>query len=395
MTTADHDLPSFAPLDYAAPLPLPLAVSPAPPPPLRLSPRTGRSASWAFPSSTSRGSGRSNCWPKCCRTGASRPAAVYFVNAHTLNLAASDAAYRDVLAAGDCVFGDGTGVRWAAPLQGVRLHDNLVGTDLTPQLLRAATRLRPPLFPPRRRAAADRAGRRRGRRGLSRLDPGRLPSRLLPRPPIDRRGHPPHQPVAGEPAPGGHGQSAPGAMDSPASPAAGGSAVSGRGRAVPLLGRRSSPAPPWLRRLRGRMAGHSLPAAAEGPPLSARQSALPLAGDSFARDRLTNGVLSPAARDGRFARDRLTSGGAGASPVLFKTQHWRKCHPTADKWRVQPKGTVPFRSRCVASENRDSPLSAGPRPPCPPAAKTRYYPDERRLPGRGSAPCGMPRSLRE
>ncbi len=39
----------------------------------------------------------------------------------------------------DFVFGDGTGVRWAARWQGVRLRDNLVGTDLTPQLLRAAS----------------------------------------------------------------------------------------------------------------------------------------------------------------------------------------------------------------------------------------------------------------
>ena len=60
---------------------------------------------------------------------------VYFVNAHALNLAASDAAYREVLNAADCVFGDGTGVRWAARLQGVRLRDNVNGTDLVPALL--------------------------------------------------------------------------------------------------------------------------------------------------------------------------------------------------------------------------------------------------------------------
>ena len=66
---------------------------------------------------------------------------VYFVNAHTLNLAAADPAYREVLNAADYVFGDGTGVRWAARLQGVRVHDNLVGTDLVPQLLRADRRV--------------------------------------------------------------------------------------------------------------------------------------------------------------------------------------------------------------------------------------------------------------
>jgi|GEM_PF-200038 len=58
--------------------------------------------------------------------------AVFFVNAHTLNLAAADEQYREVLNSADYVFGDGTGVRWAARLQGIRVRDNLAGTDLTP-----------------------------------------------------------------------------------------------------------------------------------------------------------------------------------------------------------------------------------------------------------------------
>src|SRR5882724_1107423 len=58
--------------------------------------------------------------------------AVYIVNAHTLNLAAEIPGYRDVLNSADLVFGDGTGVRWAARRQGVRMVDNLVGTDLLP-----------------------------------------------------------------------------------------------------------------------------------------------------------------------------------------------------------------------------------------------------------------------
>lgn len=62
---------------------------------------------------------------------------VCFVNAHTLNLAAGDAAYRDVLNAADYVFGDGTGVRWAARLRRTPLRDNVNGTDLVPELLRA------------------------------------------------------------------------------------------------------------------------------------------------------------------------------------------------------------------------------------------------------------------
>ena len=67
---------------------------------------------------------------------------VYFVNAHTLNLASEDPAYRDVLNRADVVFGDGTGVRWAARLRGVEMRDNVNGTDLTPALFeRSAGRL--------------------------------------------------------------------------------------------------------------------------------------------------------------------------------------------------------------------------------------------------------------
>jgi N-acetylglucosaminyldiphosphoundecaprenol N-acetyl-beta-D-mannosaminyltransferase len=62
---------------------------------------------------------------------------VFFVNAHTLNLAYSDPGYRDVLDGGDFVFGDGTGVRWAARLQGVKVAENLSGTDFVPELFLA------------------------------------------------------------------------------------------------------------------------------------------------------------------------------------------------------------------------------------------------------------------
>jgi len=63
---------------------------------------------------------------------APRARAVYIANAHTLNLACEDPAYRAVLNAADTVFGDGTGVRWAARWQGKKMIDNLVGTDLLP-----------------------------------------------------------------------------------------------------------------------------------------------------------------------------------------------------------------------------------------------------------------------
>ena len=75
----------------------------------------------------------------CRRDGCAR--SVYFVNACALNIAVSDRAYRDVLNAGDCVFGDGTGVRWAARLRGIRLRDNVNGTDLVPALFAATAGL--------------------------------------------------------------------------------------------------------------------------------------------------------------------------------------------------------------------------------------------------------------
>lgn len=65
-----------------------------------------------------------------------RTHSVYFVNAHTLNNACDDPSYRDVLAAADCVFGDGTGVRWATrAIHRRQLRDNVNGTDLVPRLL--------------------------------------------------------------------------------------------------------------------------------------------------------------------------------------------------------------------------------------------------------------------
>ena len=64
-----------------------------------------------------------------------RAHSVFIVNAHTLNLAASDPDYQRTLNAADYVLADGTGVRWAAQLQGVPLLENLNGTDFLPTLL--------------------------------------------------------------------------------------------------------------------------------------------------------------------------------------------------------------------------------------------------------------------
>lgn len=60
---------------------------------------------------------------------------VFIVNAHALNLASRVPDYRNVIEGGDWVFGDGTGVRWAARMRGIEMRANLVGTDLVPLLM--------------------------------------------------------------------------------------------------------------------------------------------------------------------------------------------------------------------------------------------------------------------
>ena len=60
--------------------------------------------------------------------------AIFIANSHTLNLASESPEYRVVLNGAYSVLADGTGVRWAARLRGVRLKANLVGTDLVPRL---------------------------------------------------------------------------------------------------------------------------------------------------------------------------------------------------------------------------------------------------------------------
>jgi len=68
------------------------------------------------------------------RHRAGRAVSIFMANAHTLNLAVADPSYREVLNAADYVFADGTGIRWAARLQGVRMLANMVGTDLIPEM---------------------------------------------------------------------------------------------------------------------------------------------------------------------------------------------------------------------------------------------------------------------
>ncbi len=62
---------------------------------------------------------------------------ISIVNAHTLNLAYEDPGFRLRLNESSAVFGDGSGVRLGARMKGVRMVDNLVGTDLIPEFIAA------------------------------------------------------------------------------------------------------------------------------------------------------------------------------------------------------------------------------------------------------------------
>jgi exopolysaccharide biosynthesis WecB/TagA/CpsF family protein len=71
---------------------------------------------------------------------------VVLANAHTLNLACADPAYRKSLRDAALVLRDGVGVELASLLLGRRLRSNFVGTDFVPRCLRTLGAARPTVF---------------------------------------------------------------------------------------------------------------------------------------------------------------------------------------------------------------------------------------------------------
>lgn len=63
---------------------------------------------------------------------------IAFINAHCVNIAAKDPAYRWALTQASAILPDGSGMQLAARMQGQRFAENLNGTDLFPPLMRAA-----------------------------------------------------------------------------------------------------------------------------------------------------------------------------------------------------------------------------------------------------------------
>jgi N-acetylglucosaminyldiphosphoundecaprenol N-acetyl-beta-D-mannosaminyltransferase len=72
--------------------------------------------------------------------GRRRAQKVYIVNAHALNLAWTNRKFRDILNEADILLNDGSGVQLASRLAGFPFPDNLVGTDLVPQLCEIAAK---------------------------------------------------------------------------------------------------------------------------------------------------------------------------------------------------------------------------------------------------------------
>ena len=68
---------------------------------------------------------------------------IVLANAHTLNAAASDPAYRAILEHASLVLRDGVGVELASLVAGRRLATNFVGTDFVPAILGAVEDLEP------------------------------------------------------------------------------------------------------------------------------------------------------------------------------------------------------------------------------------------------------------
>ncbi|TWJ06533.1 WecB/TagA/CpsF family glycosyltransferase [Altererythrobacter ishigakiensis] len=72
------------------------------------------------------------------RVGASRASTINFINAHCVNQQRRDREYRDALEGSDLLLPDGIGMEIGAKLCGLKLGENLNGTDLFPALCREA-----------------------------------------------------------------------------------------------------------------------------------------------------------------------------------------------------------------------------------------------------------------
>ncbi|MCM8534025.1 MAG: WecB/TagA/CpsF family glycosyltransferase [Lentisphaeraceae bacterium] len=68
----------------------------------------------------------------------SDPTTFSFINAHYLNVSASDTDYKNALQSSDYIFPDGSGVNIAGKLLGIPIKENVNGTDLLPLICQNA-----------------------------------------------------------------------------------------------------------------------------------------------------------------------------------------------------------------------------------------------------------------
>jgi exopolysaccharide biosynthesis WecB/TagA/CpsF family protein len=81
---------------------------------------------------------------RLCLSGQSTK--LFYVNAHSLNIARRDPEYFDLLRRADLVLNDGAGLAIAARLYGHRFPANLNGSDLNPRILELAAKRRWKIF---------------------------------------------------------------------------------------------------------------------------------------------------------------------------------------------------------------------------------------------------------
>ena len=72
------------------------------------------------------------------RVGVAKPSTINFINAHCVNQQSRDGEYRDALRGSDLLLPDGVGMEIAAKFCGLKLGENLNGTDLFPAICREA-----------------------------------------------------------------------------------------------------------------------------------------------------------------------------------------------------------------------------------------------------------------
>lgn len=72
----------------------------------------------------------------CLHYHKGKKTSIYFVNAHCFNIAQRNEQYREVLKQGDLILNDGIGIKLAANLDGIKLWENMNGTDFIPKILK-------------------------------------------------------------------------------------------------------------------------------------------------------------------------------------------------------------------------------------------------------------------